>query len=129
MLRAFPCKCKNEISLTAFLKKKFSTFTILSKSPTWLSWMHSHPWTVSISNEFISYSSDFLSQALNRYLIVESFQFTALLVPIICFLHIHLFHLTSKVFLLAAAVQAEISSCYSNIGFEIPTLDCDKAFV
>ena len=26
-----------------FLKKKFSTITIQSKSPIWLSWIHSHP--------------------------------------------------------------------------------------
>ena len=38
----------------AFLKKKISTFTILSKSPIWLSWMHSHPWTVSRGDEILS---------------------------------------------------------------------------
>ena len=68
------------------------------------------------------------SPSLALYRDVEPFKCTKLLVPIFCFFYIF-FLLTSKVFFLDAAVQAEISSCYSNIGFEIPTLDCDKAFV
>ena len=30
----------------AFLKQYLFTLPILSKSPIWLCWMHSHPWTV-----------------------------------------------------------------------------------